>query len=237
MYQTHRIFARADMKMSELIEENPKLLLLLEHFEIDFAVSDKTISTICCENKVPVSLFIIIVNLYNGFHPSKEDVDAVDDILLILRFLKNSHDYYKNDKYPEIKGYIDALPHNSHNKEVKLIENFFTDYFNEVLEHLDYEDEIAFPYFKMMTGTDKDQMMPGFSTDEYRNHHTDIETKLTDLKNLLLMHVKITDHLPLRRRLIFSLFEFEYDLQIHALIEEKILLPMIEKIEKENSHG
>ena len=50
MYQTHRIFAKPDMKMSDLIEENPRLLLLLEHFEIDFAVSDKTIAGICSEN-------------------------------------------------------------------------------------------------------------------------------------------------------------------------------------------
>ncbi|MFW6352473.1 MAG: hypothetical protein ACOC2E_08790 [Bacteroidota bacterium] len=237
MYQTHRIFAKPDMKMSDLIEENPRLLLLLEHFEIDFAVSDKTIAGICSENEISVSLFIILVNLYNGFHPSNEDIDSLEDILLILKFLKNSHEYYKNDKYPEIKGYIDALPHNSYNKEVKLIENFFTDYFNEVLEHLDYEDEIAFPYFKMLMGKKNREMMNDFSTDEYRNHHTDIETKLTDLKNLLLMHIKITDQLPLRRKLIFSLFEFEYDLQIHALIEEKILLPLIEKIEKETNNG
>jgi len=237
MYQTHRIFAKPDMKMSDLIEENPRLLLLLEHFEIDFAVSDKTIAGICSENEISVSLFIMIVNLYNGFHPSKKDIDSLSDIIQILQFLKNSHDYYKNDKYPEIKGYIDKLPHNSYNKEVKLIENFFTDYFNEVLEHLDYEDEIAFPYFKMLTGAKDSKVMNDFSTDEYRNHHTDIETKLTDLKNLLLMHIKITDQLPLRRKLIFSLFEFEYDLQIHALIEQKILLPLIENIEKEKNHG
>ena len=34
MYQTHKTYITPDMKMSELIIENPTLLLLLEHFEI-----------------------------------------------------------------------------------------------------------------------------------------------------------------------------------------------------------
>ena len=38
MYQTHRTYMKADMKMSGLIKENPRLLLLLEHLEIDFVV-------------------------------------------------------------------------------------------------------------------------------------------------------------------------------------------------------
>lgn len=237
MYQTHRTFVKPEIKMADLIEENPRLLLLLEHFEIDFAVSDKTVSTICRENNISESLFMVFANLYNGFHSKPDEIHSVDDILLILQFLKNSHDYYKNDKYPEIKNYIHALPKQPFNKEVMLIEKFFTDYFSEVVEHLDYEDETAFPYFRMLAGEQNNDAIYDFSVEEYRNHHTDIETKLTDLKNLLLMHIKITDQLPLRRKLLFSLFEFEYDLQIHALIEEKILLPLTEKLEKDKNYG
>lgn len=237
MYQTHKTYIKADMKMSRLIKENPRLLLLLQHLEIDFVVSDKSVSQLCDDHKIPVSLFLLFGNLYNGFNPEISKINALDNIMIIIRFLKNSHIYYKSDKYPEIIGYIKELQDKTKNGEVKLVEKFFMDYFNEVLEHLDYEEEIAFPYFVSLTRENKDEEKTTFSVNEYKEHHTDIETKLADLKNLLLKHIHVSDELTLRRKLFFSLLELEFDLLIHALIEEKILLPLIDGIEKNKMNG
>jgi regulator of cell morphogenesis and NO signaling len=231
MHQTHKTYIKEDMKIVGLIKENPRLLLLLQHLEIDFVVSDKTVLQLCNEHDIPVSLFLLFGNLYNGFHPETSKINTWDDIKIIIRFLKNSHIYYKFDKYPEIIGYIKELQDKTKNGKVKLIENFFMDYFNEVLEHLDYEEETAFPYFISLTQDNNNAVKTTFSVNEYREHHTDIETKLADLKNLLLKHIHVSNELPLRRKLFFSLLELEFDLLIHALIEEKILLPLIEGIE------
>jgi regulator of cell morphogenesis and NO signaling len=218
--------------MSELINENCSLLLLLEHFEIDFSVSDKTVAQLCKENSVDLSVFIIIGNLYNGFYPSKEEINSIHDISVIIKFLRNSHKYYKHDKYPEIQRYINKL-HEEHNTEdIAMVEKFFMVYFNEVMEHMDYEDKIAFPYFCHLIGSDAFYTKSNFSVNEYREHHTDIETKLADLKNLLLKHIVIKGDLANRRKFLYSLFELEFDLGIHSSIEEKILLPLIEKVEK-----
>jgi len=111
-----------------------------------------------------------------------------------------------------------------------MIEKFFTDYFEEVLEHLRYEDEIAFPYFYNLKDK-KGFVKKTFSAKEYRNHHADIETKLTDLKNLFLQHIKIKSDLNIKRKFLNTLFGLEFDLKIHSIIEEKVLIPLIEKIE------
>jgi regulator of cell morphogenesis and NO signaling len=237
MYQTHRTYIKANMKMSGLIKENPRLLFLLEHFEMDFVVNDKTVSQLCNEYLIPVQLFLLFANLYNGFNPEIKEISSLNDILVIIRFLKNSHIYYKTDTYPEIIGYIKELQNKTGNEEVKLIEKFFKDYFGEVLEHLDYEDETAFPYFIKLVEQNSNSSKTTFSVNEYREHHTDIETKLADLKNLLLKHICVSNELSLRRRLFFSLLELEFDLQIHALIEEKILLPLIAEVEKSSMNG
>jgi len=50
MYQTHKTYITSDMRMSDLIAENSSLLLLLEHFEVDFAVQDKSVEQLCAEN-------------------------------------------------------------------------------------------------------------------------------------------------------------------------------------------
>ncbi len=232
MYQTQKTYIHPKLKIVDLINENPILLLMLEHFNIDFAVADKSVDDLCKENNISASVFILISNLYNGFFPEKVKISLKDDILVIISFLKNSHNFYKYNKYPEIKDYIQQLHEKYQNDDIAMIEKFFSEYFKEVLEHLEYEDKIAFPYFSSLIESQTSQVESEFSVNEYREHHGDIETKLTDLKNLLLKHIELKDNLPIRRKFLNSLFELEYDLNIHSLIEEKILLPLIDKVEK-----
>jgi regulator of cell morphogenesis and NO signaling len=232
MYKTHKTYIKADMKMSELINENSLLLLVLEHLDIDFVVSDKSVNQICDDNDISLPIFLMITNLYNGFNIKNEGLIPLRDISTLLCFLKNSHKYYKYDKYPEIQRAIEKLKINQDNEEIKLIEKFFDDYFDEVLEHLDYEEENVFPYIYELISDSTEKYNSNFSVNNYREHHTDIETKLTDLKNLLLIHLPLKNDLPLRRQFLFSLFELEFDLKIHSLVEEEILLPLVAKIER-----
>lgn len=237
MYQTHRTYIKADMKLFELIKENPRLLFLLEQFNIDFAVGDKTVSQICSEHAVSPTVFLLFANLYNGFHPDPHEIQSDTEIKHIICFLKNSHKHYKVDRYPEIIACIKDLQNKTGNEEVKLIEHFFEEYFHEVLEHLGYEDQVAFPYFIRLIEGNTKPLDHSFSVKDYREHHSDIETKLSDLKHLLLKHIYISQHLPLRRKLYLSLSELEFDLQIHALIEDTILLPVIAEVERNSLNG
>ena len=239
MYQNTRTFIKPDIIMADLIFENPYLLLLMEHFGLDLVVHDKTVSQLCRETDIDETVFISFANLYNGFN-----IDAVENlnsthIDTIIFFLSNSHYYFKNDKYPEIQGYIKALFVQNPTAEIKMIENFFDDYFKEVSEHLDYEESVAFPYFRGLLTGDETTGKSGkteFSGSEYLEHHTDIESKLTDLKNLLLRHISLKNDPVNRRRLIFSLIELEFVLNIHSLIEESVLIPLIINLESKQEH-
>jgi len=237
MYQTHKTYIKPDMKMSDLINENYSLLLFLEYLEIDFAVGDKTVFQLCKENNIDQSVFLVISNLYNGFYPNKDEIYLIDDISIIIKLLKNSHRFYKDDKYPEIKEYLIKLNDKHNTDDIILIERFFIDYFEEVLEHLAYEEQIAFPYFCQLLGKETIQKASKFSVREYKEHHSDIETKLTDLKNLLLKHITIKNDLTIRRKFLYCLFELEFELKIHSMIEEMILLPLITKVEKQRLNG
>jgi len=237
MYQTHKTYIKPDMRMSDLILENPSLLIMMEHFNLDIVVHDKSVAQICNENHINKDLFTSIANLYNGFNPIVIDNYDNADIGLIITFLRNSHQFYLIDIIPEICGFIDDLYLKTNAAEIKLIERFFAEYTGEIEEHLDYEDNIAFPYFHELL---KRPDNPGkrrkdFSLQEYREHHTDIETKLADLKNLLLKYITLKIDRTLKRKLLFSLFDLDFDLKIHSVIEELILMPLIQRIEKKYS--
>ena len=240
MYQTKKTYIKPDMKMSDLIIENPTLLLMMEHFELDFVVHNKTVAQVCSENKISLEVYIAFGNLYNGFNPSDKENFTLNDISTIIRFLKNTHTYYKQDKFPEIRDFIKQLYLKNDTDEIKLIEKFFNEYYEEVTVHLDYEEEVVFPYFCELIKQEINRSRSGendFSVKEYREHHSDIESKLIDLKNLLLKHISLKNDRVLRRKLLFSLFELESDLSIHSLIEEMILIPTVDRIESTNTNG
>jgi regulator of cell morphogenesis and NO signaling len=235
MYKNIRTFVKPDVRIADLIFENPYLLLLLEHFDLNMVMHDKTVSQICSDNGIDEKVFISFANLYNGFPLSGNEVFDNEQIKTIIRFLSNSHHYFKHDKYPELQGYIKKIFEKNPSAEIRMIGKFFDEYFLEVTEHLDYEENVAFPYFLSLlkSGTTEHKKMDNkFSGTEFLEHHTDIESKLTDLKNLLIRHVSLKNDPENRRKLLFSLIELEYVLYIHSLIEESILVPLVIELEK-----
>lgn len=236
MYQSNKKYITAEMKMADLIFENPSILLMMEHFGLNFIVHEKTVSQLCDENRISTNVFVSFANLYNGFHLSGNENFTNDEIADIILYLRNSHNYYENEKYPEIKNYIQELYQKNDSPEIKLIDKFFNEYFEEVKEHLSYENRIVFPYFHELLHKNSASKNPhqknDFSVNEYSEHHTDIESKLNDLKELLLKYVPVQNDRVLRRKIVVGLFELEYDLNIHSTIEETVLMPLIGKLEK-----
>ena len=228
-----KTFVKADLKMADLIEENPYLLLMLQHFNMDFTVADKTIAQLCTEYNISENVFITLANLYNGHHYKSGKPLSAAEIRSILAFLQNSHTYYRDDSYPQISHYIrDIQAKYPQKKELKLLEGFWNTYFKEVLEHLDYEDKVAFPYFSGLLNSYSGKSAKSYSAQDYLEHHTDIELKLDDLKQLLLKQIHLEEHLNICWKLFFSFFELEFDLYIHSLIEEHILIPAGYNIEE-----
>lgn len=218
-----------------LIENNPHTLLVLEHLKKIDHPKKLTIKQFCSRNKLSLQLFLSLINIYYG-----EEVEFKDEIPIelaseIIDFLHNSHTYYKDEKYPIINSLLLDLRNYVHTNEVKLLIKFFEEYFNEVKQHLDYEENVVFPYVKELLNVLLNKQAKrklNFSSNEYREHHDDIEEKLSDLKVLLLEHLKLKKYSFISRQIIFHLYELEHDLRAHSKIEEKILIPIIQKLEK-----
>jgi regulator of cell morphogenesis and NO signaling len=235
MYQTTNLYLTPDLKMSEIILNNPYLLHLLEHFGIEVPVQDKSLNTICKENNLNTELFLIFANLYNGVHYTPKVPLSFNDITAIILYLKNNHKFYSEEIYPNILSTIKQMAKVNNHKEMALVPKFFVDYFNEVSDHLEYEDRVVYPYvldlYEKIRDMIHEKKKAKYSVLEYKEHHNDIEEKLNDLKSLLIKYLPQKDDQLLRRTLIFSLFELEYDLNIHSQIEELILIPLVAKME------
>ena len=216
-------------KVAEIILNNHFLLMVLERFGISLGLQEKTVKDICSEHDINTDVFLAIYKLHSKPNEIPELNIQIEDIRVIVNYLRNTHKYYKTEVLPKLTEQIKSIIENNNSLSFILIERFFEDYKKEVLKHLEYEETLVYPYaINLISDSDK---ITNYKISNYKNHHDDIETKLLDLKNLLIKHIPVKDDQVLRRNLLFELFRFEKDLRIHTIIEEKILVSAVEKIE------
>jgi regulator of cell morphogenesis and NO signaling len=236
MHNAYRMFVTSEMKTADIINGNPYLLVMLEHLGIRMEVREKSVEKICDENSISTELFLNIANMFSGFKPSMGTKYSYATVQTIIKYLENSHRYYLKEKFPQIRYYIGEINRVNNHAEILMIGKFFDKYFKEVTEHLDYENEVVFPYVlslnEILAGKNSGNETDSYSVTEYREHHDDIEEKLADLKNLLIKYMPQKDDQQIRRQLLLCLFELEYDLKIHSMIEESLLIPIVEEMER-----
>lgn len=232
----NRLDINRDTKIAETLSGNPFVLLMLEHFGIGIPVQESKVSQLCATHNINESLFIAFAKLYNGSTFIPDLKLSSKDALDIIRFLGRSHRFYSEEIYPEIMGLIDRMVKLNSDKESRLVSLFFADYFKEVTEHLNYENQVFHPYVSRLVsqleGIDYTNDVD-YSAAQYKEHHSDIEEKLRDLKNLLIKYLPIHDDQVVRRKLLFLLSELEMDLKIHSDIEDLILTPLVLRLEKD----
>jgi len=201
----------------------------LERFGISFGFEEKTIANICKQYDIDINVFLAIANL----HINSNNIPNIEinntNLTKIVRYLKNSHQYYTNEVLPTISKRINQLCENNDDLTLILIKRFFNEYIVEVKKHLKHEETTVYPYALNLLGNKT--KVNTYCIAEYKKHHDDIETKLDDLKNLLIRHLPENNDHKFRRNILFDLFRFEKDLIIHTIIEEHLLIPQIERIE------
>jgi regulator of cell morphogenesis and NO signaling len=152
-------------------------------------------------------------------------------------YLANSHDYYINEKIPHLQLlFMQLLEVTSHPARQQL-KQFFEDYMKEVIEHIEYEEQIVFPYIQdlMLSGRSQGKAPKGYTIHDLEQRHSNIEEKLSDLKNLLIKYFPTANDRYQRIRALNELFDLEQDLINHARLEDKVLIPLVESYEQQNS--
>lgn len=223
-----------DMKMADLIEANYHLLAVLTRFGIEGGFGEKTVRDICEKNHLDTDTFLLICNVYThkDYAPSAEILrdGHIDDI---LRYLHQSHDYYMNNALVLLASTIEDLIKPCSDMQKKVIWQFFAEYKAELEKHFAYEEGEVIPYVQRLLLGKRD---PSYSIDKFEENHSNIEEKLSDLKNLILKSLPTTCDDRLRVRLLNYIFALQSDLDSHTAIEDNILVPMVRLIENPLGH-
>ena len=231
-----------DQKLANILHSDIELLSLLRRFNIELGFGDQTIEEICINKKINIDFFIEIINIYHNKNHFPETKLKGVPISLIVDFLKESHKYYNQEIIPTIENLIHQLVWigDEHERNLKILQKFFDEYRKEVKAHTNHEEETVYPYTvyiaELCEGNEHTEecfeKMKEYSITNYADEHNNIEEKLTDLKNIIIKYLPPSQNQDVAYSILRKLFKLEQDLNHHAAIEEKILVPKILEMEK-----
>ncbi len=221
------------MKLADLIATDNNLLSILHRLNIKLGFGEASVSEICSRYEISTDLFLIICNIYS-FHDYVPQIELLhkSDIADITGYLRRSHKYYKEICFPEIHNKIHILVKELDDVNRHLIDKFYDDYDNEVTNHFMFEENIVFPYIDTLLERD------GFSDNKFsivkfEKNHSNIGEKLNDLKNIIIKYIPEEYSSNIRFEILKDIYAVENDLRKHSLIENKLLVPLVEKLEKD----
>ena len=218
------------MKLADVLLSNHHLVLILKRFGLELGFGEKTVADVCAQYQVSADFFILICNVYanDQYLPSQEEMARVD-MQALVPYLVASHVYYLEERIPHIENHLSRIADACPSSHQNILYRFFSDYKKEVENHFQYEEEIVFPYIKQLSMGKKSE---GYAITQFEENHSNIEDKLNDLTNIILKYLP-GDVMPQERiSLLFDIFQLSSDLNKHNLIEDKILIPYVESLER-----
>lgn len=194
---------------------------------------DTTISELEVDFKVDSKFFL---ELFHIFAQEKlEDVSQlrVFPTAVILDYLKQTHRYYLDTKLPEMELITSQLAKEFDKNNAAVLNFFFLKFSTELKKHIDYEDNIVFPYIKtLLDGEIPESGRNAFRLIKFENFHShDVEDHLTEFReHLTSTFSDLKDSFAFKHFSQHTL-SFEKDLKIHAMIEDLVVIPIAKELE------
>lgn len=221
----------AKTRMSDLIDDDASLLSSVSRFGISLGFGNKTVREACSLNGVDTETFLAVLNFLAGENTTSQTKNLEKiSIETVIQYLRNAHSYFLTYKLPSIKSkLLEAVKATEQGDAYSVIfMKFFDEYYDEVQKHIEYEDQIVFPYVKnLLSG----KATSKFKIRDFEAHHTDIDSKLAELKKILIKHYPAKGVSYQLNDVLFDLLSCEKDLQAHNRVEDYFFVPLVEAIE------
>ena len=230
------------MKMADVIFHNYHLLPVITRFGIRLGFGEKTVREVCSDSMVNLEFFIEITNSFiDDDYFSQTELTSFP-VNLIVFYLQKTHEYYLEEKIPEIEALIEEMIKCSGEEFQKRqsVSNFFTEYKKELINHIRKEEDTVQPYVLEIEKAYNNKKLSRalylkirkYSIEDFASEHDNVEEKLYDLKNIIIKYLSPCSDSSLSNKILLELFRLEKDLNDHARLEDKVMIPKVAKMEQ-----
>ena len=200
--------------------------------------STKNLDKICQDDEINIDLLLDLINCYDDLDFLKKTSFEEYSILDLIDYLEKSHQYYLLKRIPEIEQSLEKLTQQESFTFNYVLLTFFKEYKKDIISHFKTEDEILFPFCKVLhnylqNNSQEDLIFilenqkKAFSI--MRDHQQN-KDGIDDLQNVLLKYSPNNKKLSYFEIFLNQMSVFQHDLKIHAEIEENILAKKTTKL-------
>lgn len=218
------------MKMADIIATNHNLILVMPRLGIPLGFGEHTVQEICVRHGLSVDFVLLVCNVYT-FDDYLPDVESIpsDDLSPLVPYLQVSHQYYIKERLPHIERHLLKVASNAGDRYGQILNTFFADYKSEICDHFACEEHDVFPYLQnLLKGQNAERPL----AEHFSDNHSDMVDKLTDLTQIVYKYLPGETMAEELNELVFGVLQLSSDLQKHALLEEKILIPYVLYLER-----
>lgn len=162
---------------------------------------------------------------------------------IIIDYIRKTHRLYIFKKLPEMEQSLHVLLQDQQDTRdvLEFLQHLFSTFKMALTLHICEEENHMLPYLDFLRSSEENGILPWkffketgrYSIKEFaEGHHDDTEKEVADLRKTLLMHCPGVTNASPYRVLLQQLDNFDRDLTIHGLIEDKVLLPKMRQVEE-----
>ncbi len=203
--------------LSEVIQKDPTIIPVINRFGIILGTKDNTISAICNKHNIDVEFFLTIINTFLNKDYFPETTLKKFQINEIVSYLCKTNNYYLHFQIPNIERHFKSLIERSGDENnLNHIKHFFDELKKDLIERINFDNN---QLFVAAINAQK------IDTTEKITNSQNIEDRINDLKNMLIMHLEGNYDTNLCYAVIIAIHTFEKDMQKNNRVRDRILLP------------
>ena len=138
-----------NMQLSEVVEEHPSLIPVINRFGIRLGLGDKSVKTLCEEHSLDTDFLLTVINTFLNEEYFPEKKLQTFHTSQIIDYLTKTNQYYLRYQLPNIERHLGSFISMSTpgNPTLGLIGRFFSSFKEELIARIEKDDKIWFPYW------------------------------------------------------------------------------------------
>lgn len=227
-----------NMQLSEVVEEHPSLIPVINRFGIRLGLGDKSVKAICEEYKLDTDFLLAVINTFLNEEYFPEKKLQTFHTSQIIDYLTKTNLYYARYQLPNIERHLTSFISMSTpgNNTLNLIGKFFSSFKEELIDRIQNDEKEWFPYCmglsEKLKETQASSNLETLKPLSDKRAEDSIEALLADLKSIMIKHLSGDYNENLCYAVIFAISSLEKDIKQHNRIRYRILMPMVAAMEK-----
>lgn len=232
-----------DRTIGEIVSEDYRTAHVFKKYGLDFCCGGGRSLTEACKRKgLDIDTLLAEINTIAGEAAEEHNYNEWSPAFLI-DYIINNHHHFVRTKLPEIKGYAEKVA-KVHGKTYPVLEDMLGKFLvlkDEILSHLEAEEQVLFPYVKKLTKAEATGKSPAKelrtstavqAIEMMEAEHEEAGRLMAELEEMSDGFTPPEDACTTFRVYFQNLQAFQDDLHKHVHLENNILFPKALELER-----